>query len=84
MLASLHLKTSRSSKLSINLSSEQTLMPSIEEDLWAELAQIQAESIGWIPLDEAAYLHIGSETSVIEVVGIPKPEMQGSSVLWLF
>jgi hypothetical protein len=50
----------------------------------AELAQIQAESIGWIPLDEAAYLHIGSDTSVIEIVGIPKPEMQGSSVLWVF
>ena len=59
-------------------------MPSIEADFWDELAQIQAESIGWIPLDESAYLHIGSDTSVIEVVGIPKPEMQGSSVLWLF
>ncbi len=59
-------------------------MPSIEAEFWAELAQIQAESIGWIPLDEAAYLHIGSDTTVIEIVGIPKPEMQGSSVLWLF
>ena len=58
-------------------------MPSIEADFWVELAQIQAESIGWIPLDEAAYLHIGSETSIIEVVGIPKPEMQGSSVIWV-
>jgi hypothetical protein len=58
-------------------------MPSIEAEFWAELAQIQAESIGWIPLDEAAYLHIGSETSIIEVVGIPKPEMQGSSVIWV-
>ena len=57
---------------------------SIEADFWAELSQIQAESIGWIPLDEGAYLHLGSDTSVIEVVGIPKPEMQGSSVLWLF
>jgi hypothetical protein len=60
------------------------LKNSIEADFWAELAQIQAESIGWIPLDEAAYLHIGSDTSVIEVVGLPKPDMQGSSVLWLF
>jgi hypothetical protein len=58
-------------------------MPSIEAEFWAELAQIRAESIGWIPLDEAAYLHIGSETSIIEVVGIPKPEMQGSSVIWV-
>ena len=35
-------------------------------------------------LDEAAYLHICLDTSVIEVVGLPKPEMQGSSVLWVF
>jgi len=59
-------------------------MPSIEPDFWLELAQIETESIGWIPLDEAAYLHIGSETSVIEIVGIAKPDMQGSSVLWVF
>ena len=61
---------------------------SIEADFWAELSQIQAESIGWIPLDEAAYLHLGSDessdTTAIEVVGLPKPEIQGLSVLWLF
>ena len=50
-------------------------MPSIEADFWAELAQIRAESIGWIPLEKAAYLHIGSETSVIEVVGVTKSDM---------
>jgi hypothetical protein len=55
-----------------------------EARIRAELSQIQAESIGWISLDESAYLHIGSDTSVIEVVGIAKPEMQGSSVLWVF
>ncbi len=27
-------------------------MTNIEQDFWAELAQIQAESIGWIPMDE--------------------------------
>ena len=61
-----------------------TTTDSIEPDFWDELAQIQAESIGWIPLDEAAYLHISSDTSVIEVVGIPKSDMQDSSVLWVF
>jgi hypothetical protein len=54
-----------------------------EEERWAELAQIQAESIGWITLDEAAYLHIGSDDAVIQVVGIAKAEMAGSNVLWL-
>ena len=56
----------------------------IEEDFQAELAQIQAESIGWIPLDEGAYLHLRSDNPVIQVVGIAKEEMAGSNVLWLF
>jgi hypothetical protein len=58
-------------------------MAPIEADFLTELAQIQAESIGWIPLAETAYLHIGSDTSVIEVVGIPKSDMQGLCVLWV-
>jgi hypothetical protein len=58
-------------------------MNSIEQDFWAELAQIQAESIGWIPLDEGAYLHVGADDAVIQVVGIAKAEMAGSNVLWL-
>jgi hypothetical protein len=58
-------------------------MPSIEEDFWADLAQIEAESIGWIPLDEGAYLHIGSNAPVIQVVGVAKGDMAGSNVLWL-
>ena len=58
-------------------------MASIHADFVTQLAQIQAESIGWIPLNEAAYLHISSDTSVIEVVGIPKSDMQDSSVLWV-
>ena len=58
-------------------------MTSIEEDFWAELAQIQAESIGWIPLDEGAYLHVGADDAVIQVVGVAKAEMADSNVLWL-
>jgi len=55
---------------------------SIEQDFWAELAQLQAERIGWIPLDEGAYLHVGSDDAVIQVVGIVKAEMAGGNVLW--
>jgi hypothetical protein len=55
----------------------------IEQDFWTELAQIQAESIGWIPLDEGAYLHVGSDEPVIQVVGTAKEEMAGGNVLWL-
>jgi hypothetical protein len=57
-------------------------MNSIEQDFWAVLAQIQAESIGWIPLDEDAYLHVGADEQVIQVVGIAKAEMAGGNVLW--
>jgi hypothetical protein len=58
-------------------------MNSIEEDFWLELAQIEVESIGWIPLDEGAYLHIGSDESLIQVVGVSNAEMTGINVLWL-
>ena len=59
-------------------------MNSIEEDFWAELAQIKVESIGWIPLEQGAYLHLGEpNTTVIEVVGIAKEEMADSNLLWL-
>ena len=58
-------------------------MNTIEEDFWAELAQIQAESIGWIPLDEGAYLHLGSDEGVIQVVGIATKDMAEGNVLWL-
>ena len=56
----------------------------IEADFWEELAQIQAESIGWMHLDEGAYMHVGTDATVIEVVGLAKPEMQGSNLLWVF
>ena len=57
-------------------------MPSINAKLWAELSQIQAEFIGWIPLDEGANLNHGSDTYAIEVVVLAKPEAHGLSVLW--
>jgi hypothetical protein len=51
-------------------------------DLKLELQEIAAESIGWIPLEEGVYLHLGSdETEIIEVVGIPTADMQGLTVL---
>ncbi len=56
---------------------------SVEEDFWSELAQIQAESIGWIAKEVGAYLHVGSDEPVVPVVGLIKEEMAGSNVLWL-
>jgi len=50
-----------------------------------ELQEIAAESIGWIPLEEGVYLHVGSEEcETIEVVGIPTADMQGLTVLLVY
>ena len=54
-----------------------------EAELQAELAAIEAESIGWLPLREGAYLHLGKpdeEEVVITVVGVPDG-MAGMNVL---
>lgn len=51
---------------------------------WAELTAIAAESIGWQPLGEGAYLHLGNpdaEELIIQVVGIPDAQMAGMNVL---
>ena len=47
-----------------------------------ELAALEAESIGWQPLGEGAYLHVGDpEALVITVVGVPEVGMAGMNVL---
>ena len=45
----------------------------IKADFLAELARLEAESIGWIPLEDGAYLHV-SDLNVTEVlvVGVPQ------------
>ena len=49
-----------------------------------ELAALEAESIGWQPLGEGAYLHVGDpEALVITVVGVPEVGMAGMNVLLL-
>jgi len=43
-----------------------------------ELAAIEAESIGWMPLGDRAYLHVGKpdeEDVVVTVVGVPDVAM---------
>lgn len=49
-----------------------------------ELAAIEAESIGWLPLGDGAYLHVGDpEGDVITVVGVPDAGMAGMNVVWV-
>jgi len=50
----------------------------------ADLQQLAAESMGWQPLGEGAYLHHGdAEENVIHVVGIPDTALAGLNVLLL-
>ena len=53
-----------------------------------ELQAIRAESLGWLPLDDGAYLHFGSpgdasDPIIIHVVGLVDAGMAEMNVLWL-
>jgi hypothetical protein len=50
-----------------------------------ELAEIAAESIGWLPLECGAYLHLSSEGKEDRVVitGLPDAGLDGENVLLL-
>lgn len=64
------------------LGSESTA--SLQLDLAQELQALQAESIGWQPMGDGAYLHQGKpeeEEAVITVVGVPEVGMAGMNVL---
>ena len=50
-----------------------------EADLLLELAAIEAESIGWMPLEPGVYLHVSDENATeVLVVGVPQA---GAAVL---
>lgn len=54
------------------------------DELALELEAIAAESIGWLPLEEGAYLHVGQtddDEPVIHVVGVHDAAMAGMNVL---
>ena len=45
----------------------------IEADFWRELAEIEAESMGWTPLEPGVYLHVGDANAAeVLVVGVPQ------------
>jgi hypothetical protein len=45
----------------------------IEADFQRELALLEAESLGWLPLEPGAYLHVSDETATeVLVVGVPE------------
>lgn len=51
----------------------------IKDDFWRELKEIHAESIGWMPSEPAANLHVSDENATeVLVVGLPQT---GAAVL---
>jgi hypothetical protein len=60
-------------------------MHPIESDFQRELAEIEAESIGWMPLDEAVYLHVSDANAAeVLVVGLARADMQTANLLWVY
>ena len=55
----------------------------LQADFLRELAEIETESMGWIPLDDGVYLHLGSDEEVVEIVGVADAGMAGANVLWV-
>ncbi len=60
-------------------------MTTVEADFQRELAEIEAESMGWIPLDEGVYLHVSDANATeVLVVGLARADMQTANLLWLY
>ena len=57
------------------------MFPNFEQ----ELAEIAAESIGWLPLEGGAYLHVNNEGKLDRVVitGLPDAGLDAENVLLL-
>ncbi len=68
---------------SIYTSAACTTPEASEIEFFTEHPEIEVESIGWIPLDEGAYLHVGNEDGVVEIVGLADAGMAGTNVLWI-
>ena len=59
-------------------------LPPLDSQSLAELQALAAEAMGWQPLGDGAYLHIGAtneEEAIIHVVGVPDVMMAGMNVL---
>jgi hypothetical protein len=55
-----------------------------KENFDQELKELAGESIGWIPLEDRAYLHVGDpNATVVVVTGVPDAELAHLTVLLL-
>jgi len=56
-------------------------IPNIEQ----ELKELASESIGWLPLEDRAYLHVssGGKEDRVVITGVPDAGLDGENVLLL-
>ena len=60
-------------------------MPDIEADFQRELAEIEAEGMGWTPLEPGVYLRVGDANAAeVLVVGLASADMQTANLLWVY
>jgi hypothetical protein len=56
-----------------------------ESDFQHELAEIEADSMGWTPLEPGVYLHVSDESAAeVLVVGLARAGMQTANLLWVY
>lgn len=58
-------------------------MSDIESDFQRELAEIEAESMGWVSLEPGVYLHKGFDDTEVVITGQASAEMAVMNVLWV-
>ena len=56
------------------------MSPDIEADFQREQALLEAESLGWTPLEPGVYLHVG-DTNATEVLVVGVPEAGAAMLL---
>ena len=60
-------------------------MSDIEADFQRELAEIEAESMGWTPLEPGVYLHVSdANADKVLVVGMASDVMQSPNIVWQY
>jgi len=55
----------------------------LEADFLRELAEIEAEGMGWQPLEQGVYFHKGSDDAEVVITGQATAEMAGMNVVWV-
>jgi len=59
------------------------MSPDIEADFQREQALLEAESLGWTPLEPGVFLRKGLDDTEVVITGQATTAMAGVNVLWV-